>query len=120
MITNILHIGIVELEFICPISCYNLSFGMISEKDLTNNRINGKKFINFKTSSRRRIKLQINYNTNECYFYLDNIKSNQISKFNENDKIPIVLIKKMTTCIILNPVVRYNLSSQKNFNFFDC
>ena len=119
VITNILHIGIVELEFICPISCYNLSFGMISEKDLTNNRINGKKFINFKTSSRRRIKLQINYNTNECYFYLDNIKSNQISKFNENDKIPIVLIKKMTTCIILNPVVRYNLSSQKNFNFFN-
>ena len=47
IVTNILHIGIVELEFICPISCYNLLFGMISQKDLENNNIPVKQFKNF-------------------------------------------------------------------------
>ena len=61
IVTNILHIGIVELEFICPISCFNLLFGMISQKDLDSNNIQVKQFKNFKTSSRRNVIMKINY-----------------------------------------------------------
>ena len=76
IVTNILHLGIVELEFICPISCYNLSFGMISQKDLENNNIPVKHLKNFKTSTRRNVQMKINYWNKEYTFYLNGIKMN--------------------------------------------
>ena len=117
IVTNILHIGIVELEFICPISCYNLLFGMISQKDLENNNIPVKQFKNFKNSSRRNVIMKINYWNKECNFYMNDIKTNSFT-FQENDVIPIVVIKKKTSCVILNPLVKYYLSPIKS-NFFE-
>ena len=117
IVTNILHIGIVELEFICPISCFNLLFGMISQKDLDSNNIQVKQFKNFKTSSRRNVIMKINYWNKECTFYLNNTKVNSYN-FQENDIIPIVVIKKRTSCVILNPLVKYYLSPIKS-NFFE-
>ena len=116
IVTNILHIGIVELEFICPISCYNLLFGMISQKDLDSNNIPVKQFKNFKNSSRRNVIMKINYWNKECNFFINDIKVNSIT-FQENDIIPIVVIKKKTSCVILNPLVKYYLSPIKS-NFF--
>ena len=113
VVSNILHFGIVELEFICPISCFNLSFGMISQKNLENNNIVLKQSKTFKTSSRRNITMKINYWNKECTFYLNGIKSGSLN-FLENEIIPIVIIKKRTTCIILNPLVKYYLSPIKS------
>ena len=117
IVTNIFHIGIVELEFICPISCYNLLFGMISQKDLENNNIAVKQLKNFKTSSRRNVIMKINYWKRECSFFLNDIKANSFT-FQENDIIPIVVIKKKTSCVILNPLVKYYLTPIKT-DFFD-
>ena len=116
IVTNILHVGIVELEFICPITCYNLSFGMISQKDLENNNISSKQFKNFKTSSRRNVTMKINYSNKECSFFLNDIKSNSFF-FQGNETIPIVVLRKRTTCVILNPLVKYYLSPIKS-DFF--
>ena len=113
IVTNILHIGIVELEFICPITCYNLCFGMISQKDLESNNINVKQFKNFKTSTRRNVQMKINYWNKEYTFFLNGIKINTYS-FQENEVIPIVYFKKNTTCVILNPLVKYYLSNIKS------
>ena len=116
IVTNILHVGIVELEFICPITCYNLSFGMISQKDLENNNISSKQFKNFKTSSRRNITMKINYWNKECIFFINDTKTNSFF-FQGNETIPIVLLRKRTTCVILNPLVKYYLSPIKS-DFF--
>ena len=116
IVTNILHMGIVQLEFICPISCYNLLFGMISQKDLESNNIPSKQYKNFKTSSRRNVTMKINYWNKECTFYLDNMKINSLL-FHENENIPIVVFKKKTCCVILNPLVKYYLSPIKS-DFF--
>ena len=113
IVTNILHLGIVELEFICPISCYNLSFGMISQKDLENNNIPVKHLKNFKTSTRRNVQMKINYWNKEYTFYLNGIKMNSYF-FQEKEIIPIVFFKKRTTCVILNPLVKYYLSPIKS------
>ena len=113
VVSNILHFGIVELEFICPISCFNLSFGMISQKNLETNNIVLKHSKNFKTSSRRNITMKINYWNKECSFYLNEIKSGSLT-FQEDEVIPIVIIKRKTTCIILNPLVKYYLSPIKS------
>ena len=92
IVTNIIHVGIVILEFICPISLTNLAFGMISEKDLKTNNIS-KQFKNFKTSSRRRLIMKINYWSKNCSFYLNDTKVSSIN-FRDDENIPIVLIKK--------------------------
>ena len=113
VVSNILHFGIVELEFICPISCFNLSFGMISQKNLETNNIVLKHSKNFKTSSRRNITMKINYWNKECSFYLNEIKSGSLT-FQEDEVIPIVIIKRKTTCIILNPLVKYYLTPIKS------
>ena len=116
IVTNILHMGIVELEFICPITCYNLLFGMVSKKELENNNLNLRQFKNFKTSSRRNVTMKINYWNKECTFYLDGIKVNTLV-FQENENIPIVVFKRKTCCVILNPLVKYYLSPIKS-DFF--
>ena len=103
--TNIIHAGIVILEFICPISLTNLSFGMVSEKDLETNNVS-KQFKTFKTSSRRNLIMKINYWNKTCSFYLNDTKISSLNFF-EEEKIPIVLIKKKSTCVILNPLVKY-------------
>ena len=116
IVTNILHMGIVELEFICPITCYNLLFGMVSRKELENNNLNLRQFKNFKTSSRRNVTMRINYWIKECTFYLDGVKVNTLI-FQENENIPIVAFKRKTCCVILNPLVKYYLSPIKS-DFF--
>ena len=105
IVTNIIHAGIVILEFICPISLTNLSFGMVSEKDLETNNVS-KQFKTFKTSSRRNLIMKINYWNKTCSFYLNDTKISSLNFF-EEEKIPIVLIKKKSTCVILNPLVKY-------------
>ena len=105
VVTNIVHAGIVVLEFICPITLTNLGFGMISEKDLKTNNIS-KQFKNFKTSSRRNLIMQINYWEKKVSFYLNDIKVSTLH-FRDDENIPIVLIKKKSTCVILNPLVKY-------------
>ena len=92
IVTNIIHAGIVILEFICPISLTNLSFGMVSEKDLETNNVS-KQFKTFKTSSRRNLIMKINYWNKTCSFYLNDTKISSLNFF-EEEKIPIVLIKK--------------------------
>ena len=113
IVTNIIHVGIVILEFICPISLTNLAFGMISEKDLKTNNIS-KQFKNFKTSSRRRLIMKINYWSKNCSFYLNDTKVSSIN-FRDDENIPIVLIKKKSSCIILNPLVKYLITDIDNF-----
>ena len=113
IVTNIIHVGIVILEFICPITLTNLAFGMISEKDLKANNIS-KQFKNFKTSSRRNLIMKINYWTKNCSFYINDIKVSSIN-FRDDENIPIVLIKKKSSCLILNPLVKYLVTNIDNF-----
>ena len=113
IVTNIAHVGIVMLEFICPISLSNLGFGMISEKDLLVNNIS-KQFKVFKTSSRRNLIMKINYWDKRCSFYLNDTKVSSIN-FRDDENIPIVLIKKKSSCIILNPLVKYLITDIDNF-----
>ena len=113
IVTNIIHVGIVILEFICPISLTNLAFGMISEKDLKSNNIS-KQFKNFKTSSRRNLVMKINYWNKNCSFYINDRKLSSIN-FRDDENIPIVLIKKKSTCVILNPLVKYLVTNIDNF-----
>jgi hypothetical protein len=113
IVTNIIHIGIVVLEFICPISLTNLAFGMISEKDLLANNIS-KQFKNFKTSSRRNLIMKINYWNKTCSFYINDTKVSSIN-FRDDETIPIVLIKKKSSCLILNPLVKYLINNVDDF-----
>ena len=113
IVTNIIHVGIVILEFICPISLTNLAFGMISEKDLKANNIS-KQFKNFKTSSRRNLIMKINYWSKNCSFYINDNKISSIN-FRDDENIPIVLIKKKSSCLILNPMVKYLVTNIDNF-----
>ena len=113
IVTNIAHVGIVMLEFICPISLSNLGFGMISEKDLLVNNIS-KQFKVFKTSSRRNLIMKINYWDKRCSFYLNDTKVSSIN-FNEGENIPIILIKKKSSCVILNPLVKYYVTTLDSF-----
>ena len=113
IVTNIAHVGIVMLEFICPISLSNLGFGMISEKDLLVNNIS-KQFKVFKTSSRRNLIMKINYWDKRCSFYLNDTKVSSIY-FNEGENIPIILIKKKSSCVILNPLVKYYVTTLDSF-----
>ena len=113
IVTNNIHVGIVILEFICPISLTNLAFGMISEKDLLANNIS-KQFKNFKTSSRRNLIMKINYWNKTCSFYINDTKISSIN-FRDDETIPIVLIKKKSSCLILNPLVKYLVTNVDDF-----
>ena len=115
IVNNIIHTGIVILEFICPISLTNLAFGMISEKNLESNII-PRNLKTFKTSSKRNLIMRINYWNKECAFYLNDSKVTSFY-FNEDETIPIILIKKKSSCVILNPLVKYYLPPMKE-NFF--
>ena len=113
VVTNIVHAGIVVLEFICPISLTNLGFGMISEKELKTNNIN-KQFKFFKTSSRRNLIMKINYWEKKCSFYLNDTQASTLH-FRDDENIPIVLIKKKSSCVILNPLVKYLFTTLDSF-----
>ena len=95
----------------------NLLFGMISQKDLDSNNIIVKPYKNFKTSSRRTVTMKINYWKKECTFFLDGVKVST-SFFRENEVIPIIVFKRRTSCVILNPLVKYYLSPI-NSDLFD-
>jgi hypothetical protein len=86
---------------------------MISEKDLKANNIS-KQFKNFKTSSRRNLIMKINYWTKNCSFYINDIKVSSIN-FRDDENIPIVLIKKKSSYLILNPLVKYLVTDIDNF-----
>ena len=119
VITNIVHSGIVWLEFICPISSQNLYFGLVSQKELTEESFNSGNFKNFKSTTSRRIIMEINYEHNYASFYV-NGELNKVSdsvKFDENSKFPCVILKKKSASVIVNPLVRYNFS-QINLSYF--
>ena len=86
---------------------------MISEKDLLANNIS-KQFKNFKTSSRRNLIMKINYWNKTCSFYINDTKISSIN-FRDDETIPIVLIKKKSSCLILNPLVKYLVTNVDDF-----
>lgn len=117
VITSIIPKGVVYLEFICPISCTNLCFGMCSLSQIQTRTVNRKMFKSFKNTSRRKVIMEINYKNKEVQFYLDGEFKDKTYKFKENEPLPCVCIEKKNTAIIVNPNVHYNCSRNKNILF---
>ena len=50
--------------------------------------------------------MKINYWEKKCSFYLNDTQASTLH-FRDDENIPIVLIKKKSSCVILNPLVKY-------------
>ena len=114
VVTSIIPNGVAYIEFICPISCTNLSFGMCSLEQIKTKNVNRKQFKNFKNSSRRKVIMEINYKKKSVEFYLDGAFKDKTYKFKDSEVYPCVCIEKKNTAIILNPNVHYNFERDRN------
>lgn len=107
LVGGIVPRGVFYLEFICPVSCQGLSFGMATlneVKDLTNLK---KNFKSFRTSSRRRVGMEINYEERIVKFYLEGIlKDKTFSIKEKNLSFPCIILNNKSVSVIINPFAR--------------
>ena len=108
--------GRIYLEFICPISCTGLSFGMATLQEAEDINKIKKKFKSFKTTSRRRVGMDIDYENSIVKFYLEGITKEETFSMNYKDcSFPCIYFSKKNTSIILNPFARLN---NENFPYY--
>ncbi len=113
LIGGIIPRGIVYIEFICPISCQGISFGMASLSEIKDIQNNKKYFKTFRTSSRRRVGMEINYEQKIVRFFLEGIlKDKTFSITDKKISFPCIILSNKNISIILNPFARLS-----NVNF---
>ena len=114
VVSGVIPKGTVYIEFYCPISCQNLSFGMV---DITNGSLaqapDTTSFKSFRTTTPRTIGLEINYDKRIVNYYLNGIfKKEKSTEFHKDKLFPAIAILSPQTSVVINPFAK-----RKNVDF---